>query len=111
MTIPPQQGALGRRIAEARARKGLSLRDLAKLSGVPHSTIHDLETGATRVAAIDRVAALARSLGLPSSPLLSLAVQDARAWREPSTPVNTKGKFSPRVKRGGLSSAGQRASR
>lgn len=67
---------ISKAIAQARARVGLSLRALAERSGVPHATIHQIETGRRRRPRWEHIAALAQVLGLP---LEELAASEARA--------------------------------
>jgi transcriptional regulator with XRE-family HTH domain len=83
---PPHIQALGRRVREERARRGLSLEDLAGRAGVSRSMLSDVERGAKlpTVLVLDRIAtgldtSIARLLGEERSSrvvLLRRAEQD-----------------------------------
>ena len=66
----PSVERVRRAIAHARAHAGLSLRQLAAASGVPHATIHAIETGRLPRPRWADIAALARTLGLSLDALL-----------------------------------------
>jgi transcriptional regulator with XRE-family HTH domain len=57
-----QAQQLGALIAKARLRKGLSLRDLEELVGIPRSWLGYLEQGGSRNVPPDRLARLAEAL-------------------------------------------------
>ena len=60
---------LGRRIGEARARAGLTLRALATQLGVDHSTLANYEAG-RRQLRVTQLVAIARALGCAPASLL-----------------------------------------
>lgn len=62
MGKPPS--AAGRRLARLRRQKGLSLRALAALTGVPFTTIHSIERGQQQRVSIAHARALAPALGV-----------------------------------------------
>lgn len=64
---------LGPRVKEARLRKGLSLRQAAGLSKVPHGTIERVEQEKVLRPRPDILAALGRALDIPLSDLYALA--------------------------------------
>jgi transcriptional regulator with XRE-family HTH domain len=71
----------------ARARAGMSVRELAKVSGVHFTTIHDLETG-KRKAAVSTLGKLAKALGTEWTDFAILASdEDARAMQNPNFPA------------------------
>lgn len=61
--------ALGRRISEARAQAGLTLRVLAARLGVDHSTLANYESG-RRPLRVTQLVAIARALGCAPAALL-----------------------------------------
>lgn len=61
MGIAKSPSKAARKLASLRGAKGLTLRELADLSGVAHSTIHGIEHG-DHGATIDTWLALARAL-------------------------------------------------
>lgn len=61
--------ALGRRISEARAQAGLTLRALAARLGVDHSTLANYESG-RRPLRVTQLVAIARALGYAPAALL-----------------------------------------
>lgn len=61
--------ALGRRIGEARARAGLTLRALAARLGVDHSTLANYEAG-RRPLRVTQLVAIAHALGCAPASLL-----------------------------------------
>lgn len=61
--------ALGRRIGEARARAGLTLRALAARLGVDHSTLANYEAG-RRPLRVTQLVAIAHALGCAPAALL-----------------------------------------
>lgn len=73
--LPAQPGdaavaaALGQRIAEARARAGLTLRALAARLGVDHSTLANYEAG-RRPLRVVQLIAIARAIGVSPASLL-----------------------------------------
>ena len=65
MGMTPQQAErLGRLIAKARSRKGLSLRELEEQIGLPRSWLGYLEQGRSLTVAPDRLARLAAALDI-----------------------------------------------
>jgi ribosome-binding protein aMBF1 (putative translation factor) len=55
---------LGKILRQKREERGLSLRDLEKITGVYHSTIGKIERGAVRAPAFEDVVRIAKALGL-----------------------------------------------
>lgn len=64
---------LGKILAEARASKGYSARELAERIGAHHSTITMLEKGIIEQPRTDKLTKLARELDLDPTDLLTLA--------------------------------------
>lgn len=64
---------LGKMLAEARANKGYSARELAEKVGAHHSTITMLEKGVIEQPRTDKLTKLARELDLDPTDLLTLA--------------------------------------
>jgi transcriptional regulator with XRE-family HTH domain len=70
MPAPHEQSrAVGQRIAAARQRAGLSIRDLAKRIGWPRDTMVNYELG-RRAITIERLQLIADTLGVPPAALL-----------------------------------------
>jgi transcriptional regulator with XRE-family HTH domain len=61
---------LGQKLREARKTTGLSQRQLAKLTGIHHAHISEIENGLQNVT-FDTVTVLARAVGLEAQILLS----------------------------------------
>lgn len=64
--VRPASAGIGARLAEARARAGLSMAGLAQAANVSPSTIHDIEKD-RRSPAIELVERLALALGVSPS--------------------------------------------
>jgi transcriptional regulator with XRE-family HTH domain len=60
---------VGARIAEARRKAGLTVRDLATTLEMPHTTLNNYETG-RRPIPIDRLAKIAKALRRPAASFL-----------------------------------------
>lgn len=60
---------VGARIAEARRKAGLTVRDLASTLAMPHTTLNNYETG-RRPIPLDRLAKIARALRRPAASFL-----------------------------------------
>lgn len=69
--------ALGPALAAARLRRGWTLRDVERETGLPNAHISQLETGAIKAPGITVLVKLAKAYGLPLRPLLELAGQGA----------------------------------
>lgn len=55
---------LGERIALKREEKGFSQRELARIAGLSHAQVSDLERGRRRTAGLDVAKKIARALGV-----------------------------------------------
>lgn len=67
---------VGARIAEARRRAGLTVRELATALQWPHTTLNNYETG-RRPLPLDRLAAIARVLHRPPAAFLVETAEEA----------------------------------
>lgn len=67
-TTTPQ--SLGKRVAEIRKRKGLSLRDVASAGGLSHVSVHKIEAGLTPSPGLEVLRNLARGLGVTLASLV-----------------------------------------
>ncbi len=68
---------IGERIKVERNKKGWSQRELARLAGVRHATLVELETGARTETRTDIVRRLAKTLGVTSDWLIGMYEDDA----------------------------------
>jgi transcriptional regulator with XRE-family HTH domain len=93
MEPPDLNRRIGARVADLRSKKGLSLKDLAELSGVSRSMISLIERGATSPTAVV-LEKLAAALNVPlaalfDSPLIDIGPVARRAdqptWRDPDS--------------------------
>jgi transcriptional regulator with XRE-family HTH domain len=69
----PEQLTLGGVIRKAREREGISLRELARRSGVSAGQLSRIESGDVAKPSTDTLRSIARALGRHSVPLLTLA--------------------------------------
>lgn len=72
MARPKFPSDLGQLLRLARELKGLSLRELEKLSGVSNAEINHIETGHTKEPGFRTVVKLARVLGVPIERLANM---------------------------------------
>lgn len=70
------------RLKKAIQESGLTLRDIEKLSGVPHSAIQRYASGATDKIPIGRIECIAKALGIPTERILG--------WDTPSHPADSR---------------------
>jgi len=73
MSSPRQPGALGQALAEARAAKGLTLRDVERATGVRSGHLSQLETGTIGRPEMAILWELAATYGIDFTRLLALA--------------------------------------
>lgn len=69
----PQPTTVGLYLTRHRAKRRLTVAEIARRSNVPESTVNRIETGFIRVPSADILRRLAETLGLPAFDLLSLA--------------------------------------
>lgn len=74
--------SFGNRIAIKREQRGWSQRELARLSGVHHTVISELERGVRDIVGSDAVRKLARTLGVSADFLLGTWEEDEVAARQ-----------------------------
>jgi transcriptional regulator with XRE-family HTH domain len=64
MTTPQQTESLARRVARIRARKRLTLRDVALAGGMSHVSVGEIERGINADPKLGTLRSLARGLGV-----------------------------------------------
>ena len=74
---------LGKQIKLLRARREMSLQDVAALGGMTKAHVHEMEHGSSNNPKIRTLCGLAYALGVPPASLVAAAIRDHRKHAGP----------------------------